>query len=115
MVAGAFAFGANAGGAVEFEMDDAPLARGHRVESKCLPGFADSLRSDARGKLEFFEPGSAVITTIETHAVVQPRIEAQPAVRDVLKSQQKLRIAFEQQVPIVAAKRDDNICLATWA
>src|SRR5579875_1895952 len=84
-VAGAFADGAHSGRSVEFQVDDAALARGHGIEAEGLAGFAHALRGDARGELQFIEPSRAVIAAIEAHPIVQSRIEPQPAMRNVLE------------------------------
>src|SRR5271154_4749669 len=105
-VAEAFTLRAHAGCAGEFEMDDAPLARRHRIEAEFLAGLAHALRGDARRKFQFLEPRGAVVAAIEAHAVVQARVKPQPAVRQMLEREKKFRVAIEQQFLIRAPKRN---------
>ena len=107
-VARAFAYRANAGRAVEFEMNHAPFARGHGIEAERLVGFADALRGHAGRELEFFEARGAIIAAIEADAVVRARIKAQPAVGDMLESEKKLGVALKEQRLVVTAESDDD-------
>ena len=108
-VARAFTLGAHARRAAEFQMDDASFARGHRIETKGLARFAHALRRNTRGKLQFLQPRGAIISAIEPHAIMQPRVEPQPAMRDVFKRKQQLGVPLEQQFLILAAKGNQYV------
>jgi len=110
-VAGTFADGAHAGSAIEFEMDDASVARGHGIEREGLARFANALGGHARRELQFFEARGAVIAAIETHGVMLRRFEAKPAMRKILEGEQKFAIAGEKNVLIFAAKPNDDVGL----
>ncbi len=103
-VAGAFARRPHACRAIELEVNDAALARRHGIELEWLAGLAHALRGDARRKLQLREARGAIIAAIEPHAIVEARIEPQPAMRDVLERQQQLGIFLEQQILIGAAE-----------
>ena len=77
------------------------------------PGFAHALRRHARGKFQFRKPRGAIIAAIKSHAIVQPRIEPQPAMRDVLEREQQLRVSLEQQILIRSPKGDHDVRLST--
>ena len=109
-VAGAFAFGTHARCAAEFEVNDAPFARRHRIETEGLAGFARALGAHTRRKLQFRKARGSVFGAIEPHAIVKTRVEPQPAMRDVIELKQQLGFPLQQKCLIGAAKRYQHVC-----
>ncbi len=107
-VASAFALRADAGGTVQFEMDDASLAGRHGVEVKGLAGFAHALGGHARGKLQLLNSKLAKVATIEADVRMKPRLEAEPADGDIFESHKQLPVALEEQVLLASVKIHDN-------
>src|SRR5271156_938014 len=93
-IARAFARRAHALRAVQFQMNQPALAWRHGIEAEGLACLAHALRGHARRKLQFFQTRSAIISAIESHAVVKPRVKPQPAMRHMLEGQEKLRVSL---------------------
>src|SRR5215469_5307849 len=105
-VAGTFAHGADASGTIQFEMNDAAVARRHGIESKRLTRFTDALRGHARGELEFLETRRTVVAAIEADAVVQRWLELQPAVCEMLEREQEFTVTREKNIFVRPAEPD---------
>ncbi len=96
-------------------MNDPALPRRHRIKSKCLARLTHPLCRHARGEFQFRKPRGAIIAAIKSHAIVQPRIEPQPAMPDVLKRQQQFPISLQQQILIRTSERDHNVrIMSAW-
>lgn len=112
MVARAFADRADAGGAIEFEMNDAAFAGRHGTEAEGLAGLADALSGHAGGKFQFLEARVAVAGAIEAHAVVQTGIEAKPAMGDVFEREEEFGVVLEEKVLVGAMECDGDFSFA---
>ena len=62
---GAFAYCANAGLFLQYEVHNAPFARGHGIESERDVCFAHPLGGNARRKFQFLDAQSAVTSGVE--------------------------------------------------
>ena len=92
-----------------------PFARRHRIESKWLAGLAHALRGHSCRKFQLINALRPILCAIEPHAIVQPRIEPQPAVSHVFQRQQQFRVALQQQFLIITAERHHDVRLVRRA
>ena len=109
MIPGAFAHRPHSGRAIQFQMNQPPVSRRHRIESKRLPSLTHALRRHSRRQFQFFEPRRSIVPAIEPHVIVQPRIEPQPAMPHMLERQQQFGVVFKQQSFIRTAKRHHHV------
>src|SRR5450759_2687281 len=91
---GAFARGPYAGLFLQNQMQDAPFARGHGIESKWRMCFANALGGNACGKLQFFDAEGPVAAGIEADAAVELWIQPKPAQGDMFERLEQLGVAL---------------------
>ena len=107
MVSNPFAAGADSRSSIQFQVDNAPLACRHGIEAKRLRCFTHPLGCNPRRKLQFFQPSGAICTAIESNTVMQPRVQPQPAMRNMLQREKQLGVFIEKQ-PFVSASKFDR-------
>ena len=87
-------------------MDDAPVARRHRLEAKRFTSLAHALGGHFGGEPQFGDARGAKVTTIETHPVVELRFEPQPANGNVLEGLEQISVALQQERLVRSIKID---------
>src|ERR1700685_2368877 len=90
-------------------MQDPALPWRHGVETEWQGGFAHALGCDLRGELQFSQSTRAVVAAIESHPIVKPRIQAQPAHCDVFECLEQFGAPLKKQVAIRALESHDDI------
>ena len=106
--AGAFASGADASFFFQDEMQDAPFARGHGVESERGVSFADAIGGDMRGKFKFLDAHGAITGCIESDPAPELGIQIKPPEGDVFERLQQFRVSFNEQVLIPPFEYDQK-------
>ena len=109
VIAFALAAGADAGLAMQSEVDDAALAGRHGIHAEGLTQFADALRGHLRGEFELGEARGAIFGAIKVDEVVALRVEVHAAEREILDGEEKLSIALEEQGVVAAFENDMDL------
>ena len=104
--ADAFAHCAHIRRAIQFQVNDAPLARRHRIKAEVLSCLTNALRSNARRKLQFFEAQSARILAIEPNLIGHARLKTQPSMRQIFDCEKQLALLGEQKLAVISVERN---------